>query len=197
MKYFLFAILLSSVFNSKAQIAANATEISPLLIGETMPNSILVDQSNTAISTTNILNNKKTVMVFYRGGWCPFCNIQLAALAHAESEILKLGYQVVAVTPESFENLKATAETDSVKYKIYSDPKGEFSQKVGIAFQMPKDYVGYIATKSKGKLTEILPVPTILVLDEKGMIVYEYINVNYKTRMSKELLIATLKNLNN
>lgn len=140
------AFLMMAVF-AHAQIAEKAEDISPLLIGETIPFESLTNDKNEQVSIQSILNEKPTIFVFFRGGWCPYCNVQLSAFAQVESEILKMGYQIVAVTPESFENNKTTAEADKVNYKIYSDPNGEFMQKVGIAFKMPKEYVGYISSK--------------------------------------------------
>ena len=76
---------------AKAQIPEKPEDISPLLIGESIPDVTLWDAENQAISLAAILKAKPTVLVFYRGGWCPFCNVQLSSLARSQEEILKLG----------------------------------------------------------------------------------------------------------
>ena len=195
MKHTLFIILLLIVGTTQAQVAEKAEDISPLLIGETIPNELLIDSKNQETSIIKVIGEKPTVMVLYRGGWCPYCNAQLSELAKAEAEILSLGYQIVAVSPESFENIAPTIKADSLNYRIFSDTKANFIQKLGVAFKLPEGYKEYISTKSKGQITEILPVPTVLILNTKGTILFEYINVDYKTRISKDLLIAVLKTI--
>ncbi len=136
-----------------------------------------------------------TVLVFYRGGWCPYCNRQLSGLVDSEAEIIKLGYQIIAVSPDDFRNINPTISEDQVNYKVYSDPNGKFIQQVGIAFRTSPRTMGYISKKTIGKTTEILPVPTVLVVNTKGEILFEYISPNYKQRISPELLLAVLNNL--
>ncbi len=190
----LFFILLNT-FSVKAQIPENPEDISPLLIGETLPSVNLIDDLGEIINLNNQIKKMNTVLVFYRGGWCPFCNMQLSGLASSEIDIIKLGYQIIAVSPDDYRNLKPTIQEDNVKYKVYSDPNGEFIQQVGIAFTASPNTMEYIFNKTIGKTTEILPVPTVLVLNTKGEILFEYISPNYKQRISPELLLAVLENL--
>ncbi len=190
----LFFILLNT-FSVKAQIPENPEDISPLLIGETLPSVNLIDDLGEIINLNNQIKKMNTVLVFYRGGWCPFCNMQLSGLASSEIDIIKLGYQIIAVSPDDYRNLKPTIQEDNVKYKVYSDPNGEFIQQVGIAFTASPNTMEYISNKTIGKTTEILPVPTVLVLNTKGEILFEYISPNYKQRISPELLLAVLENL--
>lgn len=186
--------------NSNAQnstaIPEKAEYISPLLIGETLPKITLQDADGKVIELSSILKSKPTVLVFYRGGWCPYCNMQLSGLVKIEKEILDLGYQIVAISPEDYQNIKNTEEKDSIKYSLYSDIDGKFIQNIGIAFQTPTMMKGYIATKGqKGKTSDLIPVPTVMVVDKKGKILFEYINPNYKERISSEMLLAVLKTL--
>ena len=96
----LLLVLIISSATLNAQVPQNAEDISPLLIGEKLPEAMLLDEDGKPINLNKEIAKKKTVLVFYRGGWCPFCNMQLASLAEAESEILKLGYQIIAVSPD-------------------------------------------------------------------------------------------------
>ena len=107
-----------------------------------------------------------------------------------------MGYQIVAISPDDYQNLKNTEEKDSIKYRLFSDKEGKFIQDIGIGFQTPTLVKGYIATKGqKGKTSDILPVPTVMVVDKKGEILFEYINPNYKERLSSEMLLAVLKTI--
>ena len=194
MKKLIAIALFSLAFHSNAQIAATPEEVSPLLIGEKIPNIELASIDGKKVETDKILN-KKTVLVVYRGGWCPYCNRQLADMQDIEKDILGLGYQIVAISPDSPSFLKETESKDKLNYALYSDSEGKFSKAVGIAFAAPEKYGKMLGKHSDEKNTTFLPVPTVYVLNEKQEIEFMYINPNYATRLKGELLLAVLKNL--
>jgi peroxiredoxin len=192
----LFSLVLTAVsLVSYSQIAEKAEDISPLLVGETLPNEQLVNLKKESVALFSVLKEKPTVLVFYRGGWCPYCNAQLSALAASEDKILKLGYQIVAISPEDYQNLQPTMTNDKIKYQVYSDPKGNLIQKAGLAFKTPAPAKAYIASKTKGEISEVLPVPTVMIVNTKGEILFEYINPDYKKRLTPELLLAALSSI--
>lgn len=171
------------------------TEIAPLLVGEKIPNLTLKSVDNVDVSLTDLLSKKRTVLVFYRGGWCPYCNIQLSALGEAEKELLELGYQIIAISPDAPKKLKVTNEKDKINYLLLSDSNGELSKAVGIAFQAPEGYKPYISEGSGGVNNSFLPVPTVFIVNVSGEIQFEHITPDYKHRISTELLIAAAKAL--
>ncbi len=182
--------------NINAQIPEKAEDISPLLIGETLPKVSFQDAKGDFIHLRTLLEEKPTVLVLYRGGWCPYCNLQLSGLAEIEEDVLALGYQIVAISPDDFNNLQTTEEKDNLKYKLLSDPNGKFIQEIGVAFSTPERLKGYIATKGqKGETTAVMPVPTVMIVNKEGVIQFEYINPNYKERISGEMLLAVLKTI--
>lgn len=189
------AILVFVSTLANAQLPNNAEDISPLLIGEKLPETTLLDNSGKSVNLNEEIAKQKTVLVFYRGGWCPYCNTQLAGLAATEKDIVELGYQVIAVSPDDYRNLKPAEEKNNTNYKLYSDADGSFIKSIGIGFTPNERTSNYIAKKTIGKATEVLPVPTVLVLNTEGEILFEYISPNYKQRISPELLLAVLKNL--
>lgn len=179
-----------------AQVPKNAEDICPLLMGESIPKATLQNSEGKQIELGKLLSNKPTVLVFYRGGWCPYCNVQLSGLVKIEKDILDLGYQIIAISPDDYRNLQTTESKDSIKYTLLSDPDTKFIQQMGIGFKTPLMLKGFIATKGqKGKTSEIMPVPTVMIVDEKGKILFEYINPNYKERISGEMLLAVLKTI--
>jgi peroxiredoxin len=192
---FMLCLALTSVANAQNAIANSALDITPLLIGEKIPYITLKTPDNTDVNILDSFKNKKTVLVFYRGGWCPYCNLHLQAMAEAEKQILDLGYQIIAVSPDAPENLKITAEKNNVKYTLLSDAKGELIKAAGIAFNAPANYKSIINVNSKGINTGFLPVPSVFVVNTKGEILFEYISPNFKHRITKELLVSVLKNL--
>ncbi|RIJ48385.1 AhpC/TSA family protein [Maribellus luteus] len=194
MKQLLFVLLLLG--NSAiAQIPELPEQVSPLLIGEQVPDAELKSANNTTHKLSDVLAEKPGVLLFYRGGWCPYCNAHLSDIQEVESEIISLGYQIIAVSPDAPENLKITEEDKSIRYKLYSDADGELIKAMGIAFKAPGQYSGLLNEKSGGLNKGILPVPSVFVVSPSGKILFEYINPDYSTRLSGKLLLAILKNL--
>jgi len=192
-------ILISLLFigcSNEISIPTVAEDISPILIGETLPNAYFQNAEGESVQLKAILEEKPTVLVFYRGGWCPYCNVQLSGLVDIEEEVLELGYQIVAISPDDFKNLQATIENNNTKYKLLSDPNGEFIQQIGIAFKTSSSLKEYITGKGqKGETSSVMPAPTVMIVDKKGVIKFEYINPNYKERISGEMLLSVLKTL--
>lgn len=181
--------------HAQNDLPKQATEITPLLIGEKIPNVTLKSVENTVVNLSELIRKKRTVLVFYRGGWCPYCNVHLAALAEAEKELLDLGYQIIAISPDAPKSLKNTDEKEKLNYLLLSDSLGELSKAVGIAFQAPENYKATIAKGSDGVNNSFLPVPAVFILNVNAEIEYEHISPNFKNRISNDLLIAVAKSL--
>ena len=194
MKKLITLVLFSLTTIAFSQISDKPEDISPLLIGEQIPNVNLKNVDGKAIETNTIFN-KKTVVVIYRGGWCPYCNAQLSDMQGIEKDIIALGYQIVAVSPDAPSFLKETLTKDKLHYQLYSDSEGNFSKSIGIAFAAPEKYGKMLGKYSDEKNTNFLPVPTVYVTNEKGEIEFMYINPDYKSRLKGDLLLAVLKNL--
>ena len=191
----IFVAALTSAVHAQSEIPKSALDIAPLLIGEKIPEFTLKTVENADVNLLELLKKKKTVLVFYRGGWCPYCNLHLQSLAGAEKQIIDLGYQIIAISPDSPENLKITEEKDKVKYTLLSDSKEELIKAVGIAYQAPENYKDVINVHSNGNNTNLLPVPSVFVVNLQADILFEYISPDIKQRISTELLVSVLKNL--
>lgn len=184
-----------SLVNAQNELPRTATDISPLLIGERIAEITLKSVDNQDVNLAALFSEKRTVLVFYRGGWCPYCNLHLSALSEAEKTLLDLGYQIVAISPDSPENLKKTLEKDKVNYVLLSDSKGDLAQTMGIAFQAPENYKTTLSKGSDGVNSTFLPVPSVFIVNLKGQIEFEYITPDYKHRITNDLLIAVASSL--
>ena len=166
------------------------------MIGETLPNANFQNPKGEYVQLKALLEEKPTVLVFYRGGWCPYCNVQLSGLVEIEEDVLELGYQIIAISPDDYKNLQSTIENNSTKYKLLSDPNGKFIKEIGIAFKTSSSLKEYITGKGqKGETSSVMPAPTVMIVDKKGVIKFEYINPNYKERISGEMLLSVLKTI--
>jgi len=182
---------------SFAQLPKQAEDISPLLYGEKIPDGVLTTPNGEDHQVSAIIEKKPTVLLVYRGGWCPYCNAHLAEIQKAESKILELGYQLVAVSPDAPEKLKTTDDKHQLHYSLYSDTRGDFLKALGLAFKAPAKYSKMLRDRSNEKNQGFLPVPAVFVVDTSGTILFEYINPDYSTRISANLLLAVLKQLKN
>ena len=178
---------------SKAQIYPTENDVKPILIGQKLSDATLKTVDGKDVNLQSLIAEKPSVVVFYRGGWCPYCNAQLSGLAKIEKEITDLGYQIIAISPENFQNIPDVVKKDKVAYTLLSDDGGKLIQKTGIAFKMPDNYQTMLADKVKGGLTPLLPVASVFLLNKSGEIIFEYINPDYKHRLSGEMLLAVLK----
>lgn len=176
-------------FTVKAQIAEKQEDVCPLLIGETIPNVEIIDTKGDTVETQTLFT-KKTVLIFYRGGWCPYCNAQLADMQKIESEIVKLGYQIIAVSPDAPEFLKESEEQKQLTYQLFSDAEGKLTQAVGLAYSITNPKLQrYTTDKNPG----FLPIPAVYILDETGKIQFMYASPDFATRLKAPMLISVLR----
>lgn len=166
-------------------------DISPLLIGETIPVLKLLKSSGESFDLNKSVAAKATILVFYRGGWCPYCSKQLSGLQEIEQDLTKMGYQIIAISTDSPKNLSKTMNKQKLSYTLLSDADLSAAKKFGIAFKGPNSYDSFLPETSGGKnVDKLLPVPSVFILDRKGNILFEYINPNITERLSAALLKA-------
>lgn len=164
-------------------------DISPLLIGESIPRVALPDKEGKLFDLNKALAEKPVVLIFYRGGWCPFCNRQLAGLQTINGDLQKKGFQVIAISTDRPELLKQSSEKEQLDYVLLSDASLATARKFGIAYKAPEQYTGILSKSTGGKNSDLLlPVPAVFILDRKGIIRFEYINPDFKQRISASLL---------
>ena len=185
-------------FSLKAQdVAAKATDVSPLLIGEKAPDLTVKTSEGNQVKLLTILTERPAVLIFYRGSWCPYCNTHLAELQGIEDKILELGYQIIAISPDSPDNIQGSIDKHNLKYKLLSDDDVNVAKHFGIAFTVPESSKGRLAKASDGINSGMLPVPSVFVLNKEGEILFEYINPDYKRRITASLLLSVLTSLKN
>lgn len=185
---------LTSIFSAFSQVPNKPENISPLLIGEYLPDGILHNMDGDTFKLHDLLKEKHTVLVFFRGGWCPFCNLQLYGLSEVQDSMLSLGFQIIAISPDGYKSLKHTI-SDKIDYKLYSDPEGKLIQNAGIAYKITSNTITHVEGKADADTDDIVPVPSVMIVNKKGEILFEYINLDYKIRITPELLLAVLQNI--
>ncbi len=180
---------------SYSQLPKNPEDVQPLQVGERIPDVKVKTIDGNLVDLVTLLKQKPTILVFYRGGWCPYCNQHLAEMADYEEKILEMGYQIVAVSPDTPENLSKTLDKNDINYTLLSDSRGELIKAMGIAYKATFLYESIRSKGATGEKLDLLPVPSLFVVNQKGVIQYEYVNPDYKVRMSGEDLMNELRHL--
>lgn len=179
-----------------AGVPVKPEDISPLLDGENIPQVKLINDAGQSFDLNAAVASKPTILIFYRGGWCPFCSKQLAGLQEISQDLTKMGYQLLAVSTDSPENLKQSETKSKLTYTLLSDADLAVSKQFGIAFKSPQNYDKFLPETSGGKnVDKLLPVPSVFILNRKGNIRFEYINPNITQRLSPDLLKAAASSL--
>jgi peroxiredoxin len=170
---------------------AKPEEVSPLLIGENIPVIQISDAMGNNFDLNSAIARQPTLLIFYRGGWCPYCNKQLSGLQEIENELKKMGYQIIAISTDSPDNLKVSATKNKLDYTLLSDADLTVSKQFGLAYKAPVAYDKILPASSGGKNADkLLPVPSVFIISKKGNIRFEYINVDFKQRINPDLLKA-------
>jgi len=176
-------------------IAATSAETKPLLVGPTTPNVDLVDLEGKSVKMLSVLKEKPTVLVFFRGGWCPYCNAQLIDLRKALPMIEELGFQLVAISPDTFEKSGENLNKNRLNFRLLSDPNMDAITSFGLAYRAPAKYKNTLREYSNNKNEDVIPIPTVYVVDQNGLIQFQYANTDFTKRISSTMLINVLKSL--
>lgn len=186
----------------RSVIADAAENVTPLLNGQTVPNTTLQTADGSPVSLKALMMSKPSIILFYRGGWCPYCNRQLAELKNIEQDLVEMGYQVLAISPESPARLQEQKLETEFAVTLLSDASLDTIRQFGIGFyvaeetsQLYKDKMNIDLTKDSSARS-VLPAPAIFIADTEGLIQFNYVNPNYSVRPSAELLLNVAKTLN-
>lgn len=193
--FFLTLLLITQNSFAQQTIYNSSEETRPLLVGQTTPNITLVNLEGKEVKLLDLLKEKPTVLVFFRGGWCPYCHAQLIDLRKALPMIEELGYQLLAVSPDTFEKSADNLKSNELNFKLLSDPNLEAITTFGLAYKAPADYAKTLRDYSNGKNTGVIPIPTVYIVNKEGLIQFQYANTDFKKRLKSETLINVLKTL--
>ncbi len=182
-------------------VAKDAESVTPLLPGLSAPAFTARDTQGEAFEFKPDALEKPVALVFYRGGWCPYCNTQLGQLREAEAELQNMGFDILFVSADLPEKLRASLKEENadVPYTLLSDSSMEIAQSYGVAFDVDEEYrlwllgLGKDIEEASGEKHHILPVPTIYLIDTRGVIQFQYSNPNYKVRLHPDVLLAAAR----
>ena len=186
--------------SGRLKAADSAEQVDPLPVGALVPNGYVKTVNGESVALSMVLGDRPTVLIFYRGGWCPYCNTHLGELAKIEPDLIKLGYKIVAISPDQPTKLLMTIAKNNLKYIPFSDSKMTLIKAFGLAFKVDDETVKTYKEKyqidlegDSGETHHLLPVPAAFIVDSQGRIQYRYFNADYKTRIDVKELLAEAK----
>jgi peroxiredoxin len=172
-----------------------------LKTGDRAPDFTLPDALGRPVSLAERLHQGPAVVTFYRGGWCPYCNIQLRAYQRALPEIAALGARIIGISPQLPDGSLTTAEANKLDFDVLSDLGNGVARAFGLVYALPDELRA--ALRSNGKaLPRIngddsweLPLPATYVIANDGRIAHAAIEVDYRRRLEPEAIVAALQSL--
>ena len=202
-------MILSLIYSTSVQyghadvpVARTAAEIQPLQAGDRAPRFTVETVDNEPFDFDPRKLQRPAVLISFRGGWCPYCNMHLSELRHAISAISKMDVDVLFLSGDRSEILVSSLERetqddiDGLGYTILSDANAQAAIALGIAFKasdrtmLRRHEKGDDIEKSSMARHGVLPVPAVFAVNGEGTITFAYANPDYKVRLSADELVA-------
>ncbi len=168
-------------------------------MGQPIPNVELKTAEGKAFDLRAAAKEQPLVIIFYRGGWCPYCNAHLGQLQEIDPQLRELGYRIIAISPDLPKNLTASREKGGLSYTLLSDTSIAAAKAFGIAFEVDTPMLEKLASydidieAASGETHHLLPVPSVFMTGSDGNIEFAHANPDYKIRLAPEELLAAAK----
>lgn len=154
------------------------------------------------ISLSDLLEDGPVVVTFYRGSWCPYCNLQLRALQAKLNDIHALGATLVAISPEVPDDSLTENEINTMEFTVLSDQDAKVASQYGVAWEVPEFLMEHMRVdrgldlkKVNNGNANVLPIPATFIVGTDGLVKWNYVNVDYRTRSEPDEIIDALKKL--
>ncbi|HEY0042669.1 MAG TPA: peroxiredoxin-like family protein [Flavisolibacter sp.] len=180
-------------------MAAGQDKPEGLFINSKAPDFKLKDQSGVEVSLKELRKKGQTVLIFYRGNWCPYCNKQLKGLQDSLQLITEKGAQLIAITPETKGGIDSTVAKTGAIFPILYDEEGKLAAAYQVSFKVDEKTVnrykmaGIDLLKTNNQKAAVLPVPAVYIINKEGTITYRYFDDNYRRRVSVKEILANIK----
>ena len=184
-----------------ARLADNGVGLSAPELGQAIPEFVLPDETGRLVTLPQLLASGPLVISFNRGHWCPYCRLNIDALARAHPEIAALGAQIVAISPETVQWSAALKAYANAPFAILSDVDGGYALEVNLLFWIGDEKrealaaIGNDLARFQGNETWMLPIPATFIVDREGLVRARHVDPDYRRRMEIDEMLATLRAL--
>ena len=192
------AEILATMAQATEDLRQSGIESRALKTGDTLPDFELPNQYGEQRRLSGYLAKSPVVLNVYRGGWCPYCNMEMKALHDVLPEIQAHGAQLVAMAPETPDKATLTAEQNAIAIDILSDAGNRIAEEMGLVFELPQvlrpvyEKIGIDLPAYNGDNSFKLPVPATYIVGQDGAIVYDFVNADYTQRLEPTEIVAKL-----
>ena len=188
--------------DGREDIHASAEDVQPLMVGMKAPDFTVLDVENGTVRFVPGEQDKPVVLTFFRGGWCPYCNLHLSELRLAEKQLKEMGFDIWFISIDKPELLLESLDDPDIGYTVYSDSALNATRAFGLAFRVDDElnerYLSYDIDleKASGENHHVLPAPATYIIGRDGIINFAYINPDYKVRLHPNVLLAAAQAYN-
>ncbi|AIM36876.1 peroxiredoxin-like family protein [Sphingobacterium sp. SG20118] len=187
------------VFGKSIQdLKARNIEEDSIDTGDTFPDFSLPNTNNEIVALKELLKNGKVIVAFFRGSWCPYCNLELKALQDNLKQITNRRTTLIAISPQTPDYSDELRSNHHLDFHLLTDKNNKLAKQIGISFGL-QDYVIPVYGSLGIELSEYnkndnneLPTPAIFVIDTNGNITYKFVDTNYMNRINIQELIEQL-----
>ena len=179
-------LVTSSILNTATKKGAKFPEVS-------LPNA-----TGNTVNLNDVLKKDRVVLTFYRGGWCPYCNLELKAFQNALPQIEAKGAKLIAISPETPDNSLSTSEKNELSFEVLSDTNNQTARDLGLVFQLPESLqnlykkFGIDLDNNQNNTNQELPIAATYIIEQDGTISYDFLQEDYKLRADPSEVLAAL-----
>ncbi|MGB3533822.1 MAG: peroxiredoxin-like family protein [Microcoleaceae cyanobacterium] len=178
------------------KIAESALKVDDYIPDFTLPNAV-----EKSVKIQSLLDQGFVVISFYRGGWCPYCNLELRTLQKYLPKIKQMGANLVVISPETPDHSLSTSEKNKLTFEVLSDAKNQVAKQLGLVFTLPEKLhpiyqeFGIDIPAYNGDHSFELPIPATYVVASDGRIIHSFVNPDYTQRLDPEEIITALQQI--
>jgi peroxiredoxin len=176
-------------------------ETKPLNVGDRVPNVVLINHLGDDVELKSLIDDRPVILNFYRGAWCPYCNLELSFYDELLGEEENKNIRMLAISPEKPDITLKKIDIGNLNFKVLSDVNNTFSKKMKLVFQIPKKlkiiyrFMGINLNKSQGNDNSELPIPATYVVNSEMKITHAWIDADYTKRAEPSEVIKAIKSL--
>ena len=185
--------------NAIAQLVASGITENALKVGEQAPDFTLPDALGKSITLSQLLAKGPVVVTFYRGDWCPYCNLQLRAYEAILPSVHELGGELVAISPQTPDQSLTTAEKKGLTFPVLSDVGNVVARRYGLVYALAEELrpiylrAGNDLPAFNGDESWELPVPGTFIIDRDGTVRLAFVDADYTHRLEPAALLDGLR----
>ncbi len=188
---------------SLTELVQSGLDEQSIQVGQAFPDFELPDHNGSAVRSSELLSEGPLVVTFYRGGWCPYCNLALRALQDKLPEMKELGANLVAISPQLPDGSLSTAEQNSLEFSVLSDVGLKVASDAGVVWEIPEyamewhqKFFGMDLESTNGAgNSNKLPVPATFVIGRDGRVLWRFVEAKYWERANPEDIVNALRSV--